>query len=79
MQYSYLRTDVFQAFREIGNGILFINLIEQSMVCVLFSRGKIIFMIDMSGERSHNKYAVIKGVARVKSRMAVNYISIKTS
>ena len=32
VQYSYLRTDVFQAFREIGNGILFIILIEQSMV-----------------------------------------------
>ncbi|CAB4007936.1 Hypothetical predicted protein [Paramuricea clavata] len=31
VQYSYLRTDVFQAFREIGNGVLFIILIEQSM------------------------------------------------
>ena len=32
MQYPYLRTDVFQGFREIGNSILFCLLIETFLV-----------------------------------------------
>ena len=32
MQYSYLRTDVFQGFREIGNTILFCLQLENFLV-----------------------------------------------
>ena len=32
VQYPDLRTEVFQSFREIGNAIVFITLVEQSLV-----------------------------------------------
>ena len=33
MQYGELKTEVFQAFREVGNVIVFCLLIEQELVC----------------------------------------------
>ena len=36
LQYSNLKTEVFQAFKEIGNGIIFCLLMEQCLVCLSF-------------------------------------------
>jgi len=39
IQYTDLRTEVFQSFREIGNAVLFCLLVEQSLVCVTHFAG----------------------------------------
>ena len=47
IQYTDLRTEVFQSFREIGNAVLFCLLVEQSLVCVTHFTGVLTYTFSV--------------------------------